>query len=184
MNTATKSSDASNRSYARIEAADLRRLAQIAAGDRERFHEGRPEYRDRLLCVALCQGAGKHYVDQERGSAKPNGVKDLDVWSFFAAIAGMRFPADKRNTHVDFGPSKFGREPSPPGRWANYQGRRVDLLMRALPVPLDADPILALRLYLAESRTRSAAELAKKGVVLIEPAPLLATIVWPELNDS
>lgn len=82
--------------------------------------------------------------------------------------------------HKDFGPSKFGRELKPPQRWANYAGRRVDLLMRALPVPLNADPVAALRLYLTEGRTKSAAELAAKGVVMIDPHRFLRTIVWPE----
>jgi hypothetical protein len=38
-------------------------------------------------------------------------MKDLDVWSFFAAIPGVRFPADIRKTHADFGPSELGRQP-------------------------------------------------------------------------
>ncbi len=178
METATGASGGSDRSYEHIEIPDLRRLGQIAAEDREFFHRRRPEYRDRLLCVALCQGAGKHYVDVELGSPEPNGVKDFDVWSFFAAIPRERFPADKRNTHEDFGLSKFGRWQKEPARFAHFHGRRVDLLMRALPVPLDADPVASLRDYLTEPRTRSARELAAKGVVLIEPERLVGTIVW------
>jgi hypothetical protein len=34
---------------------------------------------DSLVCVALCQGAALHFVDGE------NGVKDFDVWTFYAA---------------------------------------------------------------------------------------------------
>ncbi len=154
-------------------------LARIAAEDREFFYCRRPEYRDRLVCVALCQGAGKHYVDVARGSATPNGVKDFDVWSFFAAIPGERFPADKRNRHLDFGPSKFRRWSNELERFRHFTGRRVDLLMRGLPVPPDADPVVGLCEYLAEGRTRSAQELAAKGVEFIEPENLLGTIVWP-----
>ena len=175
----TPCEQASDRSYERIEVADLQLLGQMAAEDRELFYRRRPEYRDRLLCVALCQGAGKHYVDVARDSLNPNGVKDFDVWSFFAAIPGERFPADKRNRHVDFGPSKFRRWSNELERFRHFTGRRVDLLMRALPVPPDADPVGGLREYLAEGRTRSAQELAAKGVVLIEPESLLGTIVWP-----
>lgn len=170
----------SDRSYEPIEPADLRLLGQVAAEDRELFYRGRPEFRDRLLCVALCQGAAKHYVDVARGAPSPNGVKDFDVWSFFAAVPGERFPADRRNRHVDFGPSKFGRWDNEPDRFRAFTGRRVDLLMRALPVLLGADPVLALREYLGEARTRSAGELAAKAVVLIEPEHLLGTIVWPD----
>ncbi len=51
--------------------------------------------------------------------------------------------------------------------------------MRALPVPLDADPVVALRQYLSDRRTRSAQELKVKGVVLIEPERFIGTVVWP-----
>lgn len=167
------------RSYERIEISDLQYLGRIAAEDRERFYRKRPEYRDRLVCVALCQGAGKHFVDTENGSSEPNGVKDLDVWSFFAAIPGERFPADRRNVGVDYGPSKVGRqEPDQVApQFRRFVGRNVDLLMRALSVHVGADPASALRDYLSQGRTKSAQELAAKGAVLIEPA--VGTVVWP-----
>lgn len=167
------------RSYAAIDDADLARLSDVASEDRERFFRVRPEYRERLLCVALCQGAGLHYVDVDAGEQEPNGVKDFDVWSFFAAIPGQRFPADRRMTHVDLGPSKFGRWPDEPDRFRHYRGRRVDMLMRALPVGVDADPATALRSYLGESRTGSARRLAAKGVVLIDAAVRRGEVVWP-----
>jgi len=167
------------RSYERIDKRDLRRLGELAALDREKFFLGRTEYRPRLLCVALCQGAGKHYVDVKRRAAEPNGVKDFDVWSFFADIPGQRFPANRRNLHADFGPSKFGREADPPARWAHFAGRRVDFLMRGLAVPVDADPVVEVQEYLRRAKTKTARLLSTKGVVLIEPAALLATIAWP-----
>ena len=169
----------SGRSYLPITPDDLRPLRRIAESDRERFFDGRPEYRDRVVCVALCQGAGLHYVDVVRGSPSPNGVKDFDVWSFFAAIPDARFPADRRNMHVDLGPTKFGRWAGEPPRFRHYQGRRVDLLMRALPVEADADPVGALTDYLRAAPTKSARLLAAKGVVLIDPADRRGEIVWP-----
>ncbi len=96
--------------------------------------------------------------------------KDVEMWSFLSAIPGQRFPADRRRTHVDFGESKFGRWNDEPKVCQHYTGRRVDLLMRALPVPVNADRVSALRPYLAEARTGSAEFLAKKGVVLIDPS--------------
>lgn len=167
------------RSYEQITAEDLARLGELAAADRERFFKGRPEYRDRLLCSALCQGAGSHYVDVAAGKAEPTGIKDFDVWSFFSAIPGKRFPADRRHTYPDFGESKFGRWDDEVKVCRHYKGRRVDLLMRALTVPVDADPVSALRSYLAEARTKSAKFLAKKGVVLIDPPDRRGEIVWP-----
>lgn len=66
----------------RIEVADLLRLAALAAdAEAELFRRnprGSGRYASRLLGRALCQGAALHYVDES------NGVKDFDVWSFYA----------------------------------------------------------------------------------------------------
>ncbi len=168
-----------SRSYEPITFDDLARLAAIASADRDRFFRKRPEYRHRVLCTALCQGAALHFVDVAAGHAEPNGVKDFDVWSFFAAIPGQRFPANRRMTHADLGPSMLGRWDGEPKEYRHFTGRRVDLLMRALPVRVGADPVAALRAYLAEPRTGSARQLALKGVVLIDPADRRGEIAWP-----
>ena len=116
-----------DRSLTRIEVADLLRLAALAAdAEAELFgrnSNGSGRYAGRLLGRALCQGAALHYLNGE------NGVKDFDVWSFYAQYDDWPFPARWRGTR-DFGPSKFGRYPGDPRR---YSGRRVDLLGRSLP---------------------------------------------------
>jgi hypothetical protein len=146
-------------SLAQIERADLLRLAALAADAEadlfKRNPQGSGRYAGRLLCRALCQGAAFHYVD------KSNGVKDFDVWSFYAQYDDWPFPARWRGTH-DFGPSRFGRYPGDPPR---YSGRRVDLLGRSLPAEPGADPADVLRRYLATQRTHSARCLAAKAVV-------------------
>jgi hypothetical protein len=164
-----------DRSLARIEIADLLRLAALAAdAEAELFRrnpQGSGRYAGRLLGRALCQGAALHYVDRR------NGVKDFDVWSFYAQHDDWPFPARWRGTR-DFGPSKFGRYPSDPPR---YVGRRVDLLGRSLPAGPGADPVDVLRRYLATGRTASAKALAAKAVVLIDPQNRVGEIVWPQL---
>ena len=82
-------------------------------------------------------GAALHYVNGR------NGVKDFDVWSFYAQYDDWPFPARWRGTR-DFGPSKFGRYPRDAPR---YSGRRVDLLGRSLRVEPGADPADAIRRY-------------------------------------
>ncbi len=83
-------------SLARIEKSDLLRLAALAAdADSELFrrnpgNSGR--YAGRLLGRALCQGAALHYVNGH------NGVKDFDVWSFYAQYDDWPFPARWRGT--------------------------------------------------------------------------------------
>ncbi|MFG2000442.1 tyrosine-type recombinase/integrase [Spirillospora sp. NPDC048911] len=99
-----------DRSLAPIDREDLLRLAELAAdAEAELFRRnprGSGRYSGRLLCRALCQGAALHYVN---GS---NGVKDFDVWSFYAEIDGWPFPPRWRGTR-DFGPSKFGIQEIP-----------------------------------------------------------------------
>jgi len=162
-----------DRSLARIEVADLLRLAALAAdAEAELFgrnQRGSGRYAGRLLGRALCQGAALHYVNEK------NGVKDLDIWSFYAQYDDWPFPARWRGTR-DFGPSKFGRYPGDPPRCS---GRRVDLLGRSLPAVPGADPGYAIRRYLAARRTNSAKALAAKAVVLIGPQNRAGEIVWP-----
>ena len=162
-----------NRSLARIEVADLLRLAALAAdAEAELFGRnpnGSGRYAGRLLGRALCQGAAVHYLNDK------NGVKDFDIWSFYAQCDDWHFPARWRGTR-DFGPSKFGRYPADPPR---YSGRRVDLLGRSLPVAPGADPADAIRHYLAAGRTTSAKALAAKAEVLIDPQNRVGEVVWP-----
>jgi hypothetical protein len=104
-----------DRSLASIGIADFLRLAALAADAEAELFERNPRgsgrYAARLLGRALCQGAALHYVNGK------NGVKDFDVWSFYAQCDDWPFPARWRGTR-DFGPSKFGRYPGdPPRAW-------------------------------------------------------------------
>lgn len=167
----------SSRSRAKITDADLARLADIAAADLADLFERKPElgrlHADRVLCVALCQGAALHYVDGR------SGVKDFDVWTFFSQSGGRPFPF-RRRAQRDFGPSRFGRTSTAPDRFA---GRRVDLMGRTLPETRDADPVDALRRYLTAGGTRSAELLARKAVVLLWPERLRGTVAWPPRRE-
>lgn len=140
--------------------------------DREGFFARNPRwhlYANRLLCVALCQGSALHFVDGV------NGVKDFDVWSFFANHSAGRLHAERRRACGDFGASRFGRHPDDFG----YEGRRVDFLLRSIAGHLDADPVAVLRSYLSGGSTGSARALSEKAVVLIEPLELRGCVVWP-----
>ena len=160
------------RSYARIEAEDLDRLAKIAGEDVAEFfnrHEHwRTLFEDRLICVALCQGAALHCYDGK------NGVKDFDVWTFFAALPDVRYFPAKRRARRDFGTSKFGRHPADSG----YAGRRVDLLLRDIPCEDLGKPIETLQAYLERGHTESAKRLSEKAVVLLRPKALKGRLIW------
>jgi hypothetical protein len=167
--------DPRKRSYARIEHGDLERLLYLAKQDRGHFF-AKPlgwaqYYSDRVLGVALCQGAAWHYV---RGDV---GINDFDVYTFYAAHPARRWYA-KRLASADFGDPKFGcSEISPHG----FVGRRVDLMGRSLDVPPGADLAAALKIYLRSARTPTARELSKKAVVLLEPH--IGEVVWPMKED-
>jgi hypothetical protein len=195
MADADVASRRSPRSRAKLTQEHLCHLAALADADHEAFtrRDGRPEYCARRLAVVLAQGAALHYLDGH------TGVKDLDVWTFYAGLPATRFPADKRETHADFGSSVFGCQSYDLSearnmhelvrwrRWSAYSGRRVDFLMRALPVQADA-PISAVVRALQEwlacgSRSTathkpSAWHLARKAAVLIYPGQHRGDVVW------
>ena len=165
------------RSFKRISDRDLRRLATIAALDRHDFFNRHPrwalEYKDRFLCSALCQGAALHYLNGR------TGINDFDVYSFYAANPRRAWYAKALRSR-DFGNPRFGQTVSKP----EYVGRRVDLMGRSIEVARKADPVTAIRQYLQRSRTRSARLLAEKAVVILQPARLRGTVVWPVTNRT
>lgn len=162
-----------SRSYEPLTKADLKRLGEIAADDRADLFRRKPEtahlYGDRLFAVALCQGGALHYLDGK------NGIKDLDVWSFFKPNPKRQFPY-RRRAELDFGNPKFGQSADTPA----FVGRKVDHIGRAIPDTDYSDPVAVLRRYLRGGATESARRLAEKAVILIEPASLFGTVVWPD----
>lgn len=160
------------RSFKRITDADLKHLARIAAQDRASFFSRHPAwarlYYNRVVCVALCQGAALHFLTGKKG------VKDFDVWTFYAEHSAKKFPY-RRKTKRDFGKTKFGRSPKEPG----YIGRPVDLLGRSIPYRVGAKRVEALRDYLTNATTESSRHLAKKAVVLLQPSSQRGRIIWP-----
>ena len=175
------------RSYAVLTDEHLERLAKLARRDWHSFTESCPEYKGRYLGSVLAQGAALHYLDGK------NGVKDLDVWTFFAAIpdgAGgyRRFPADKRHTTADSKIAELGRQAYDlrdatsaymRGRyrtWMAYEGRRVDLLLRSAPVEPGTNLRTALDAWLTRGTT-SARLLAMKPIIAIAPAGLRGKVL-------
>jgi hypothetical protein len=166
---------ATGRSFERITRGDLKRLARIAADEREDFFSRHPEfailYRKRLLCTALGDDAALHHLNGV------TGVNEFSVWSFYAEHPEAPFPF-QRAGRADFGQSKFGRAAGAP---EGYAGRRVDLHGRSIDAAPGSDPVQALQRYLKAGLTRSSRDLAEKAVVLIQPEPFLGAEVWPTL---
>lgn len=160
------------RSYEPITADDLDRLAEIAREDLTRFFDRNPhraQHRQLYLGSALCQGAALHYLDGQ------NGVKDFDIYHFFARKDQWPFP-ERRRGIVDFGQSKFGC--SQAEKELGFC-RRVDLMGRSLDAEQGDDPVEAIQRWLRHSRNSTPRFLAAKAVVILEPEKLRGTIVWP-----
>jgi hypothetical protein len=162
--------DQIERSLEPILVEDLAMFASIAAQDRDDFfmRHSRPQ---KFLCSALCQGAAKHYVD------RVNGVKDIDVWSFFVKTDGVPDFPPRRRVERDLGSSRFGVHPEDAKR--GFEGRRLDLLGRSINAAPGDGPIEAVQRYLRERKTASAHHLQLKAVVMLEPKTLLGLVVWP-----
>ena len=113
-----------SRSYEKITETDLHRLSELAKFDRDDLFSRRPDtgllYSGRLFAVALCQGAAMHYLDGK------NGIKDLDIWSFYEEDPRRPFPY-RRRAEVDFGLAKFGQTEG----YEHFVGRKVDLIGRS-----------------------------------------------------
>ena len=77
------------RSFMKIELHDLKTLAEIAKNDRNNFFLKYPSWKrdfaNRVLCIALCQGAGQHYVDGK------TGINDFDNPKFGQSIDKPNF---------------------------------------------------------------------------------------------
>lgn len=158
------------RSYLPIEMGDLYRLLEIAQQDRKAFFKARPEWRkfyaERVIGVALCQGAAKHYLDGE------TGINDFDIYTFYRKNPYKNWYS-KRIKSYDFGDKKFGTSVDKP----DFVGRRVDCLSRSIEVEKNEDIRAALQRYLTEGKTETAQLLSAKAVVLLEPN--CGEIIWP-----
>lgn len=152
--------------------AHLRRLADLSMSRFEELFINRPygagRYQDRVLMLALCQGAAQHRLDGL------HGVKDLDVWGFFRPHPGGPFPVRWRGTR-DFGPSALGYHPDDAG----YAGRRVDVLGRSINIEEHESPVEAIRRYLAGGHPQTAQHLAQRPVIALHPPTMFGMQVWP-----
>ncbi|MDA1129386.1 MAG: hypothetical protein O2913_11915 [Chloroflexi bacterium] len=162
------------RSYEKVTAADLERLASLEEADRDKFFERYPKwaalYQERFIGAALCQGAALHMLCADVG------VQDFDVYTFYARNPAKAWYA-KRLQPMDFGDPKFGTSLDSP----NYIGRRVDLMSRALPVEPGHDIAFAIQEWLESGRPNSTpAFLGDKAVVLLAPRSRLGEVVWPK----
>lgn len=159
------------RSLTPIEDEHLARLGKLVSRAHQELKDRRPELAGTLVAGVLAQGAAAHRVHPAAGA----GVKDLDVWLFYARRDGVGKVQERGRPLVyDFGRSSLGRHPGDEG----FEGRRVDILTRTIDAQPGADPADAVRAWLARPAT-SPRLLRQRPVVLLWPAARRGEVLWP-----
>jgi len=122
-------------------------------------------YRDRLLCIALCQGAALQYADCGYG------VADFDIHFFYA-----QNPAKRRLSRA---------VPRIIADVGSFDSIPVDFVRTVVPhaTPSSETGVIVgqLHAFLRETPTRNAVHLAQKAVVGLSPAALFGEVLWPLL---
>lgn len=142
---------------------ELRALVALAKTEERFFFERNPHlvrpYRDRLLAVALCQGAALQYL------RCGYGVKDFDVHFFYA-----QNPSKPRLSRA------VKRISASVGRFSDVP---VDFIRTVVRVD-DAKRTVAQRIkfFLEEQPTANAMHLSKKAVVGLMPNALFERVLW------
>ena len=159
------------RSYEKITKKDLKKVLDLAKNDIEEFFKKYPKYGEVYsgseVLVALGQGAALHYINGR------NGIKDFDVW-FFYPKKKITLPYRRRGK-VDYGLSRFGKHPND----KDYNGRRIDVLMRSDVFFNSGKPEDCLINYLSERNTSTSKLLSKKAMIGLWPDQLFGKILWP-----
>jgi hypothetical protein len=179
-------SNRANRSFEIITHDDLKRLGQLALSNFEDFFRRNPghRYMGRLRLICLLQTAAKHFVEPDK-CLEPNqrtgGVNDFDVCGFFQAMPKSLYA--QRKCQLDFGPSKFSRNPDD-GK--HFRGRRVDVMWRSIEMKPPETPIESLQRYLRDARPNSSAGgyWRKKPVVVLWPSEHLGRVIWEPAPNS
>jgi hypothetical protein len=150
--------------HAEVTMLELQALATLAAVEEACFFERNPHlaapYRNRLLAIALCQGAALQYL------GKGYGVADFDVHFFYDQ--NPKKPklsrTVKRNT-ADVGA---------------FRGIDVDFVRTVVSGGDPSSPALVrIRGFLDAAPTPNALHLAQKAVVGLFPEDLFGVTIWP-----
>jgi hypothetical protein len=150
-----------------VRSAELLDLVGLSKQEENAFFARNPRlsapYRDRLLAVALCQGAALQYLGRGRG------VADFDVHYFYRQNPTKR-RLSRTVKHVVADVGGFRRIP-------------VDFVRTVIPASIfDMDLARALdllRAFLHEAPTENARHLATKAVIGLRPRTLFKTVIWP-----
>jgi hypothetical protein len=151
---------------------ELRALSALAITEEARFFNDNPHliapYRDRLVAVALCQGAALQFL------GCGYGVNDFDLHYFYA-----QNPDKPRLTR------SWVRRSADVGAFPNVP---VDFLRTVIPTRLhrsDGNAVELIQAFLRKGPTSNARHLQRKAVVGLLPAALFGVVIWePRANTT
>jgi hypothetical protein len=145
---------------------ELHALTALAKAEEAAFFERNPHlvrpYRDRLIGVALCQGAALQYL--RRGY----GVNDFDVHFFYSQNPQKpKLTRARKRMHAHVG---------------RFENMPVDFLRTVVParvrVARTAGRLAYLEAFLEQRPTPNARHLAEKAVVGLMPKGIFGVIIW------
>ena len=146
---------------------ELWRLADLACEEEKAFFRRNPHllepYRNRLIAIALCQGAALQYI------GRGYGVKDFDVHFFYSQNPQKpRISRAIKQIHTSV--VKFQDVPI-------YYIRTVAPRTKLPKMPRDAVQIL--QSFLREKPTANSMHLAQKAVICLWPEEIFGERIWP-----
>jgi hypothetical protein len=148
---------------------ELRTLSDLAGTEEQDFFRRNahvvPMYRQRLLAIALCQGAALQYL------GRGYGVSDFDVHYFYSQ--NPKKPRLSRTVKRVW--TKVG----------SFEDVAVDFIRTVIPSGVrGSDPVHTIQKFLRERPTPNARHLAGKAVIGVFPRRLFGVVIWPEHFDA
>jgi hypothetical protein len=145
--------------------AELRSLVALASEEERAFFERNsrliPLYRDRLIAIALCQGAALQYL------SCGYGVKDFDVHFFYRQNPDkLRLSRAVKRVHAHVGA---------------FKNIPVDFIRTVVPsTELTTEQSIKDRIqsFLRKRPTANSVHLSKKAVVGLLPSELFGKVLW------
>jgi hypothetical protein len=149
-----------SRSYEPLTTVDLANLRRLGIEEGKAFLRRNPHlrtaYGSALIAICLCQGAASHFLNPSVG------VKDYDVWHFYAQNRRVPFPY--RAHHRSY-----------------CGGRRVDFLKRCIPkriINTSTSAGNSVLSYLMMRDTVTKKRLLVKAVIGLHPKSILGKVLW------
>ena len=155
-------SDSESRTFEKITRRDLSKLLTVGKNVESRFFDNNPHlarFRNKLVLIALCQGAADHYCDGT------TGIDDYDLWFFYEHLRDIRMP-----------PRGYLRKIHPGLNC--YKDKRVDVMRRSASAFKKGDVKASISRYLTNPINPTPRCLSQKAVIGLCPPEVMGEKLW------